>query len=121
MAVPPHGSSVSYTTPPLAHDADFFGPASVNLWLSSFPGPRAGEPTLPDAPDTDIEVIISEVRPDGKEQYVQAGWLDVAQRQLASAGNGAWQSSSLRPYQTHTQAGSAPPWSSGLDRWRSSP
>lgn len=107
-AAPAHGSSVSYTTPPLAHDADFFGPASVNLWLSSLPGPRAGEPTLPDAPDTDIEVIISEVRPDGKEQYVQAGWLDVAQRQLAPAGNGARQSSLLRPYQTHTQASYQP-------------
>lgn len=87
------GTSVSYTTPPLAHDADFFGPGSVNLWLSST------------APDTDIEVIISEVRRDGQEQYVQAGWLDVAQRQLAPAGNGPGQSSALRPYQTHTQAG----------------
>jgi uncharacterized protein len=107
-AGPAHGSSVSYTTPPLAHDADFFGPASVNLWLSTFPGPRAGEPLIPDAPDTDIEVILSDVRPDGKEQYVQAGWLDVAQRQLAAAGNRAQQSSPLRPYQTHTQAGYQP-------------
>lgn len=89
-AVPARGTSVSYTTPPLARDVDFLGPASVNLWLSST------------APDTDIEVIISEVRPDGKEQYVEAGWLDVAQRKLAPAGNGPQQSSLLRPYQTHT-------------------
>ena len=68
---------------------DFLGPGSVNLWLSST------------APDTDIEVIISEVRPDGMQQYVQAGWLDVAQRKLAPAGTGAGQSSTLRPYQTH--------------------
>jgi putative CocE/NonD family hydrolase len=96
-ATPPRpGTSVSYTTPPLAHDADFFGPASVNLWLSST------------APDTGIEVIISEVRPDGQEQYVQAGWLDLAQRKLAPAGNGPAQSSALRPYQTHTQAGYQP-------------
>jgi hypothetical protein len=53
-------------------------------------------------------VIISEVRPDGEEQYVQAGWLDVAQRKLAAAGNGARQSSPLRPYQTHTQASYQP-------------
>ena len=72
------------------------------------PGTPAGEPTLPDAPDTDIEAIISEVRPDGQEQYVQAGWLDVAQRKLAPAGNGARQSSPLRPYQTHTQASYQP-------------
>jgi predicted acyl esterase len=107
-AAPQPDTSVSYTTAPLAHDADFFGPASVNLWLSAFPGPRAGEPLMPDAPDTDIEVILSEVRPDGKEQYVQAGWLDVAQRSLAPAGNGPQQSSLLRPYQTHTQASYQP-------------
>jgi len=87
---------VSYTTPPLARTVDFFGPGSVNLWLSST------------ARDTDIEVIISEVRPDGMEQYVQAGWLDVAQRQLAPPGPGPAQSSPLRPYQTHTMAGRHP-------------
>src|SRR5215472_11704744 len=95
-APPQPGTSVSYTTPPLTHDADFFGPGSVNLWLSST------------APDTDIEVILSEVRPDGQQQYVQAGWLDLAQRKLAPAGNGPEQSSILRPYQTHTQAGYQP-------------
>jgi predicted acyl esterase len=79
------GTSVSYTTPRLARDVDVFGPASVNLWLSST------------ARDTDIEVIISEVRPDGQEQYVQAGWLDVADRALAPAGPGPDQSSALRP------------------------
>jgi uncharacterized protein len=93
---PAPGSSVSYTTPPLARTVDFFGPGSIDLWLSST------------ARDTDIEVIISEVRPDGMDQYVQAGWLDVAQRKLAPAGNGPGQSSVLRPYQTHTQADRQP-------------
>jgi uncharacterized protein len=87
---PAPGSSVSYTTPPLARTVDFLGPGSVNLWLSST------------APDTDVEVILSEVRPDGMQQYVQAGWLDVAQRKLAPAGTGPRQSSALRPYQVHT-------------------
>ena len=59
--VPAADSSVSYTTPKLTHDVDFFGPGSVNLWLSS----------TVRAPD--IEVILSEVRPDGQDQYVQAG------------------------------------------------
>jgi uncharacterized protein len=95
-AVPAKGTSVSWTSPPLAHDADFFGPASVNLWLSST------------AADTDVEVILSEVRPDGKEQYVQASWLDVAQRKLAPPGNGPEQSSVLRPYQVDTQASYQP-------------
>jgi uncharacterized protein len=88
-SAPALGTSVSYTTPPLTRAVDFFGPGSVNLWLSST------------APDTDIEAIISEVRPDGMEQYVQAGWLDVAERKLAPAGSGPRQSSPLRPYQTH--------------------
>jgi uncharacterized protein len=90
---PNAGSSVSYTTPRLTRDVDFFGPGSINLWLSST------------ARDTDIEVIISEVRPDGQEQYIQAGWLDVAQRGLAPVGAGPDESSVLRPYQTHTLAG----------------
>jgi uncharacterized protein len=93
---PAPGTSVSYTTPPLARTVDFFGPGSVNLWLSST------------ARDTDVEVILSEVRPDGMAQYVQAGWLDVAQRKLAPAGDGPQQSSPLRPYQTHTLAGRQP-------------
>jgi len=95
-SAPAPGSSVSYTTPPLARTVDLFGPGSVNLWLSST------------APDTAIEVIISEVRPDGMQQYVQAGWLDVAQRKLAPAGGGPRQSSPLRPYQTHLLAGRQP-------------
>jgi uncharacterized protein len=95
-SAPAPGSAVSYTTPPLARAVDFLGPGSVNLWLSST------------APDTDIEVIISEVRPDGMQQYVQSGWLDVAQRRLAPAGTGPRQSSALRPYQTYLQAGRQP-------------
>ena len=88
---PAPGSFVTYTSPPLAHDVDVFGPGSVNIWVSST------------VPTPDIEAIISEVRPDGMEQYVQAGWLNLAQRKLAPAGTGPGQSSALAPYQTHTQ------------------
>ena len=88
---PAPGSFVTYTSPPLAHDVDVFGPGSVNIWVSST------------VPTPDIEAIISEVRPDGMEQYVQAGWLNLAQRRLAPAGTGPGQSSALAPYQTHTQ------------------
>ena len=95
-SAPAPGSSGSYTTTPLASTVDFFGPGSVNLWLSST------------ARDTGIEVIISEVRPDGMQQYVQAGWLDMAQRKLAPPGPGPRQSSPLRPYQTHLPADRQP-------------
>jgi uncharacterized protein len=95
-ARPSPGTSVSYTTPPLSHDVDFFGPGSVNLWVSST------------ARDSDIEVILSEVRPDGQEQYVQAGWLDLAKRKLAPAGDGPYESSTLRPYQLFTSSSYEP-------------
>ena len=38
-------------------------PGSVDLWLRST------------APDTDVEVTLTELRPDGQECYVQNGWL----------------------------------------------
>jgi len=89
---PAPGSFVTYTSPPLAHDVDVFGPGSVNIWVSST------------VPTPDIEAIISEVRPDGTEQYVQAGWLNLAQRKLAPAGTEPDQSSVLAPYHTYTRA-----------------
>jgi uncharacterized protein len=95
-ARPKTGTWVSYTTPPLTHALDFFGPGSVNLWLSST------------ARDTDIEVVLSEVRPGGQEQYVQAGWLDVAKRKLAPAGNGPYESTVLRPYQLFAETAYEP-------------
>src|SRR5205823_1248141 len=40
------GGSLAYTTPALAHDAEFFGPASANLWMTST------------ARDTDVQVTL---------------------------------------------------------------
>ena len=59
----------------------------MDLWLSST------------APDTDLQVTLTEVRPDGQEMYLQKGWLKVSQRKLDPA-----RSTALRPYQTHPQA-----------------
>lgn len=64
------GGNVAYTTPPLAHDVDIFGSSSLNLWVAST------------ARNTDLQVTISEVRPDGQEQYVQRGWLRMSMRKL---------------------------------------
>jgi predicted acyl esterase len=86
-STPEPDTYVSYTTPPLTKDAEFFGPASANVWMSST------------APDTDAEAIVTEVRPDGQEQFVAAGWLRLSQRKLDPD-----RSSALRPYQTHQQA-----------------
>ena len=46
-------------------------------------------------PDTDLEVTLSEVRPDGNEVYVQSGWLRVSHRALDEAAR-----PTLRPVHT---------------------
>ncbi|MDX6665077.1 MAG: uncharacterized protein QOG68_1283 [Solirubrobacteraceae bacterium] len=77
------GNSVSYTTPVLTHDVEFLGPGSANLWVSST------------ASDTDLEIMISEIRPDGQESYVENGWLRLSHRKLDRRA-----SSALRPVHT---------------------
>ena len=75
--VPP-GGNVAYTTPPLSRDLDALGPSSLDLWLSST------------ASDTDIQVTVSEVRPDGQEQYIQRGWLRLSKRKLGPGSTATW-------------------------------
>ena len=71
---------------PLAADTVMVGTGSVDLWLRST------------APDVDLEVTISEVRPDGKETYVQSGWLRASYRALD-----AEKSTELQPVPTYTK------------------
>jgi putative CocE/NonD family hydrolase len=80
------GGNVTYTTPPLSQDVDIVGPSSLNLWLSST------------ATDTDVQVTISEVRPDGQEQYIQRGWLRMSERKLGPGSTSTW------PRPTYQQA-----------------
>ena len=81
---PPAGTSLSWTTAPLAGDTTMLGSGSFDVWLAS------------SAPDTDLQVTLTEIRPDGQEVYIQKGWLKASQRALDPA-----QSTALRPYQTH--------------------
>jgi putative CocE/NonD family hydrolase len=85
----PPGASVAYTTPRLTRDTEFFGSGSGNIWLSST------------APDTDLQITLTEVRPDGQEVYVSRGWLRASHRALDPA-----LSTTLAPYQIDTQAAS---------------
>jgi predicted acyl esterase len=85
------GSQLTYTTPPLAHDAEFLGSGSANLWTSST------------ATDTDVQVMVSEIRPGGQEEFVENGWLRLSHRKLDEQG-----SSVLRPVHTDLQADAAP-------------
>ena len=83
----PAGKGLAYVSAPLAADTVMVGTGSVDLWLQST------------KPDVDVEVTISEVRPDGQETYVQSGWLRASQRALDPGA-----STPLLPVQTHTKA-----------------
>jgi len=65
------GKAVAFVSEPLAEDLVMIGTGSVDLWMQS------------SAPDADIEVNLTEVRADGKESYVQSGWLRTSLRKLA--------------------------------------
>ena len=65
------GSAVSYVTAPLATDTTVIGAGAVDLWVRS------------STPDVDLQVTISEVRPDGNETFVQNGWLRASERALS--------------------------------------
>lgn len=62
--------SVAYTSAPLAKSIVIYGPVSANLWVSTTQS------------DSDLQVTLTDVRPDGEEQYVQRGWLRLSDRAL---------------------------------------
>ena len=80
------GTAVAYATAPLDADVTVVGPGSVDLWLRS------------SADDTDLQVTLTEIRPDGLETYVQSGWLRASHRKL-----GRKRSSAFEPVQTHLE------------------
>jgi predicted acyl esterase len=84
---PPEGTAAAFTTDPLTEDLTVLGSASLDLWLAAT------------APDVDLQVTITEVRPDGQEAFVQQGWLRASQRALDPS-----RSTDLLPYQVHQAA-----------------
>jgi len=62
------GKGVGFATPPLPSDVVVAGGPSLTLRLSASAG------------DTDLQVTLSEIRPDGRETYVQNGWLRASHR-----------------------------------------
>ena len=85
-AQPAPGKALVFESAPLVEDHVLVGSASLDIWLRST------------ADDADLQVLISEVRPDGNETFVQAGWLRASQRALAPDAN------ELRPVKTHLEA-----------------
>ncbi len=85
------GRAVAYASAPLTKDTVMIGNGSVDLTV------RAS------APDVDLQVTLSEIRPDGKENYIQNGWLRTSRRVLDET-----QSTELRPVATHKEADAMP-------------
>ena len=67
---PPAGTAASFVSAPLARDAAIIGGGAVYAWI------RASVPVV------DLQVTVSEVRPDGKETYVQSGYVRSSFRKL---------------------------------------
>ncbi|MGB0121252.1 MAG: CocE/NonD family hydrolase, partial [Solirubrobacterales bacterium] len=77
LAQPPYnwqpvaaGKGLGFITPALGEDTFIAGPSSVDLYLKS------------NMANTDLQVTLTEVRPDGKETYVQNGWLRATHRKI---------------------------------------
>ena len=85
------GKGLGFTSAALTSDVVIGGPSSLDLTLSS------------SAVDTDLQVTLSEVRPDGKETYVQNGWLRASHRKLDLT-----RSTVLDPFPTHLASDALP-------------
>ncbi len=64
------GEALVYRSEPFAEDRLLLGSGTVELRVAA------------DAADADLEVTISEIRPDGTEMYIQSGWLRASHRGL---------------------------------------
>lgn len=80
----------SFVSSPLTSDVAILGTSSVDVWVRST------------APNVDLEAVITEVRPDGKEVFVQSGWMRADRRELATG------STDMRPLHTHLTADAKP-------------
>jgi hypothetical protein len=84
---PRSGSALTFDTGAFWSTTTYVGTASFDAWISS------------NRTDTDLEVTLSELRPDGREVYIQSGWLRASHRKLDTA-----TSTALRPEHTHQAA-----------------
>lgn len=66
----PAGRALSYATPKLSSDTAVLGAGELQVWVRS------------KADNVDLQATVSEVRPDGKETFVQGGWLRTGARKL---------------------------------------
>ncbi|MFT6764288.1 MAG: putative acyl esterase [Candidatus Aldehydirespiratoraceae bacterium] len=96
---PALGTFADFRSDPLTDTLTMVGSGSVDLWVNSNLG------------DTDLEVTLTELRPDGTEVMVQSGWLRASHRQLDEDA-----STPLRPVHTHLETDAEPLAMPGDDR-----
>lgn len=85
------GKSLSYISSALTKPVSMAGTGSVDLWVGA------------NRRDVDVQVTLSEVRPDGSERYVQNGWLRLSHRKLDEA-----RSTQLAPFHTDVEEDARP-------------
>jgi predicted acyl esterase len=66
----PPDSAVGYLTSPLSDNTTVIGAGAIQAWVRS------------STPNVDLQATITEVRPDGKETFVQNGWVRGNERKL---------------------------------------
>ena len=67
---PPPGSAASYVSGALKSDTTVVGAGALHAWIRS------------SKKNVDLQATVTEVRPDGKETFVQGGWLRGNERKL---------------------------------------
>ena len=83
--------TLSYVSSPLSSDTAIIGGGALKAWIRSA------------APSVDLQVTVSEVRPDRKETFVQSGWLRTSLRKLDRE-----KSTLLEPVPSFRKADAAP-------------
>jgi putative CocE/NonD family hydrolase len=87
----PDTNAISYVSSALTKDTAVIGAGALQAWIKS------------SAPSVDLQVTVSEVRPDDKETYVQSGWLRASERKLDQA-----KSTQLEPVLSLLKSDAAP-------------
>jgi predicted acyl esterase len=96
----PAAEHVSFVSEPLGQDRVCVGSALAELWVRA------------ERDDTDLQVDLIDVRPDGQEMYVQSGWLRASHRAEDES-----LAKPRRPWHTHLAADTQP-MGSGFERLR---
>ncbi|MFM7065134.1 MAG: CocE/NonD family hydrolase, partial [Actinomycetes bacterium] len=85
------GKGLGFSTAPLATDLLVMGNSSLDLTVATT------------GTDADLQATLTEVRPDGTENYLTSGWLRASHRKLDTA-----RSTATRAVQTHLPKDGAP-------------